>query len=359
MNILIITGSLSGGGTERVSVILANFLSEKGFNVHVAILHLNKATYRINKNIKIHKLPSHQGNLNNFIFKKLSYFIRNCLSLKNIIANNKIKTIISFCILPEILILLLTKRMDILLSKRNYPPASSSIKFFLEKQIFKFSKTVVFQTFEQMTFYDNKTRKKGIIIPNPILENLPVPYIGKRKKKIITFCRLAKQKNLYMLIDGFMKFHEMFPDYKLVIYGNRTRKENSYKDELEDYIGLKNMKSIIEIEDFSHNIHNLVIDTTCFVLTSDFEGISNSMLEAMAMGLPVISTDCKGGGARAFIKNYENGILVPINDRDALSQALMYIANNPDEAQKLGRKASEIRDMLSREKICRKWLEIL
>ena len=336
MNILIITGSLSGGGTERISVILANFISEKGFNVSLSVFRFGEINYIPSKNIKIHELPSYRTKPKPSIVQKISCLIKDFFALKNIVEKYSIEKIISFSNPPAVLMLLLTKQVHLITSKRNYPPTSTS---FIEKQIFRRSKTVVFQTPEQMEFYDTKICEKGIILHNPILENLPQlsnQSIKERRKEIVTFCRLAKQKNLLMLIDGFAMFNKQFPDYILTIYGDRSVKDSSYQEELEEHIVTLKMEHIIKIKRFTNDIHNLVVDAICFVLTSDFEGISNSMLEAMAMGLPVICTDYKGGGARAFINNNENGILIPINDRDALSQALVYIISNPEKAQKMG-----------------------
>ena len=58
------------------------------------------------------------------------------------------------------------------------------------------------------------------VINNPIIENLPMPYIGKREKRIVNFCRLSPQKNLELLIDAFELFHREYPDYVLQIYGD-------------------------------------------------------------------------------------------------------------------------------------------
>jgi len=359
MNILIITGSLSGGGTERVSVILANFLSEKGHDISISIFRSGEINYTPGKNVKIHKLPSHKIRFKSSIAQKISYSVKDFLALKRIVEKFNIKKVISFSNPPAVLMLLLVKQTYLISSKRNYPPDSTS---FIEKQVFSRSKTIVFQTPEQMEFYNTKIRKKGVILHNPILENLPGLYSQNkkmRKKEIVTFCRLARQKNLLMLLDGFAAIHEQFPDYILTIYGDRSVKDSSYQGELEEHIAALQMGHVIQIKKFTNDIHSLVVDATCFVLTSDYEGISNSMLEAMAIGLPVICTDCKGGGARAFINNNENGILIPVNDRDALSRALVYIISNPEEAKKMGEKALEISDLLSQEKICNKWMEIL
>ena len=359
MNILIITGSLYGGGTEKISVNLANFLYNAGFIVNVAVLKKNKITYDINKNISIYELPSHKGNDVKSLFNEIYYSYLDYLSLKKIIKKNNIENVISFCTLPSILFLLLTTKIKIISSKRNYPPKSSFIKTFIEKQIFNCSKYIVFQTSEQMNFYSINIIKKGVIIPNPISSNLPKPYNGSRKKEIITFCRINKQKNLFMLIDGFINFYFANPEYKLTIYGNYSHKDNPYKNQLDEYIIKTKMENIITLKDFNNNIHNIVIDCACFVLTSDYEGLSNSMLEAMAIGLPVICTDCKGGGAREYIDNYINGILIPINDRRELVKALNFIIANPEKAQKMGEKATEINELLSNDLIFSKWINLL
>jgi len=357
-NILIITSSLSGGGTERVSVILANYLCDKSYNISIVVLEEKETTYNINKNINVYNLPNLKNKSNNII-KKIYYTIPNYNQIKNIIKNNEIIKIISFCDLPAILLLLLFKKIILISSKRNYPAVSSFLKAFLEKQIYNRSEAIVFQTSEQMNFYSKNIQKKGVIIPNPILDNLPMPYNGIREKEIITFCRITKQKNLLMLIDGFIDFYKSFPDYKLIIYGDSSVKDKSYKEMLINYIITNKMEDVIKINNFTHDIHNLILKSSCFVLTSDYEGLSNSMLESMAIGLPVICTDCKGGGAKAYIDNYENGILIPINDRNALTKALVFISSNPDKAKTMSEKAVKIKETLSNNKILEKWMGLL
>ena len=96
-----------------------------------------------------------------------------------------------------------------------------------------------------------------------------------------------------------------------------------------------------------------------FVSSSDYEGMSNSMLEAMALGLPVICTDCPAGGARAVIRNGENGILTPVGDANALYLAMKNLAETPDFAETLGKNAVKIRTEQSVEKIIEKWMDII
>lgn len=94
-----------------------------------------------------------------------------------------------------------------------------------------------------------------------------------------------------------------------------------------------------------------------FVLSSDYEGISNSMIEALAMGIPVISTDCPAGGSRMYIKNNENGILVPVGDKKALAEAMMKLAGNPEFAKQLSVNALKVKEQYALEKIADRFLE--
>ncbi len=96
-----------------------------------------------------------------------------------------------------------------------------------------------------------------------------------------------------------------------------------------------------------------------FVTSSDREGMSNSMLEAMAIGLPTISTDCPAGAARMLIKNYENGIVVPMNDKQAMYQAMKYIIDHPNEAESMSQNASTIREKLSMQRIGKMWMDAI
>ena len=96
-----------------------------------------------------------------------------------------------------------------------------------------------------------------------------------------------------------------------------------------------------------------------FVLSSDFEGLPNALMEAMALGLPCISTDCTGGGAATLIENEKNGLLVSRNERDELTKAMARIADNDKLAKKLGEEAIKIREKCSNGQITKEWLDYI
>ena len=197
-------------------------------------------------------------------------------------------------------------------------------------------------------------QKKGIIIPNPINGNLPERYFGERKKEIVTSCRLHPQKNLKMMIDAFKLLADSYPEYKLIIYG-----QGVLEDELRKYISLLNLNNKVFLPGFEKNVMKKIVDSKMFVSSSDYEGISNSMLEAMGMGLPVVVTDCPIGGARMMITNNQNGILVPVGDTLALYNGMKKIIEDDEFAELLSNNAYKIRELYPLEKIAKKWIDIM
>jgi glycosyltransferase involved in cell wall biosynthesis len=87
--------------------------------------------------------------------------------------------------------------------------------------------------------------------------------------------------------------------------------------------------------------------------------MSNSMLEAMAIGLPCVCTDCPAGGAGAVIKDGENGLLTPVSDAHALYLAMKKVAENPELAKKLSANSVNIKENQSVEKIIKEWMDLI
>lgn len=194
-------------------------------------------------------------------------------------------------------------------------------------------------------------QKKSVVILNPITDSLPKPYQGERKHRVVSFSRLEPQKNTPMLLDAFQKFQTSHPDYVLDIYGM-----DSLRDEL---IEKTKGNESIHIQPYTTDIHNAILDASMFALSSDYEELSNAMIEAMGCGLPTIVTDCPCGGARMVIQDGENGILVPVGDSDKIAQAMSRVADDKGLAAKLSQNGVKIRDMLNRQKIAAQWEEVI
>ena len=147
---------------------------------------------------------------------------------------------------------------------------------------------------------------------------------------------------------------------KVKYFGTGTQKiEEELKKSYLEMISLLNAEDYIKILPPRSDIHSVVRDCAMFVSSSDFEGLSNSMIEAMAIGLPCVCTDCLGGGAREIITDGENGLLVPMNNIDALTQAMCHMADNKDFSDKCSENAAKVRETHNVKTIAAKWLDAI
>ena len=144
----------------------------------------------------------------------------------------------------------------------------------------------------------------------------------------------------------------MFPEYSLIIYG-----EGTLRKELEVTISELGIMNKVSMPGNISNIHQKLLEAEFFVLSSDYEGLSNALLEAMMMGLPCISTDC--AGSNEVIISGENGILVPVGNKDRLVNAMKLLINNREFALSLGKQAEETSNQFSSTNIIKKWESVL
>lgn len=323
MNIMFSTGCLKKGGAERVISNLANYFV-KDNDVSIVTTIKGEQYYELDKHINVYSLDKVTTN-ENFLLKNIKR-IRN---LKKVIKEVKPDVIVSFLPEPSYRILLLklfNRNLKIIVSVRNDPKIEykSKINNMLMKLLYPKADGFVFQTSEAKDYFCRKIKNKSIVIPNPVNEIfICEPFNGKREKTIVTVGRLEKQKNHALLIDAFSKISNKYDDYKLIIYG-----EGSLRSELEQKIENLKIKDKVILAGQVDEINKVIYKAGMFVLSSDYEGMPNALLEAMALGLPCISTDCPCGGPREIIDNNINGILVPINDSIKLSKTIEKIILN-------------------------------
>ena len=236
-----------------------------------------------------------------------------------------------------------------LVSERNDPSRMSGQK--IRDWSYRKADKLIFQTDDVKKYFSDDIQRKSAVIPNPVSNDLPEPYQGERKKRIVSVGRLQPQKNHKLLLEAFAIFHEVYADYELHIFGI-GKLENDLKMQAEQL----HIEDCVVFRGFSSNVQREIWDCAMFVLSSDYEGISNSMIEALAMGVPVISTDCSGG-SRIYIENGVNGILTPVGDKKALSEAMIMLADDPELARKLSINGTKIKEQCGLEKIADRFLK--
>lgn len=349
MKIGIFIGGLSTGGAERVVCNLSNYLSK---NNEVTIITLNslKSSYPLEKRVKHIALEKENFN-ESFIIRN----IKRVMNFKKFIKNNNQDVYITFLPITNFIILLFRKfiKCPIIPSVRVDPNVEYSSVLFkiLMKWLYPKADGFIFQTKEAKEYFNGIIKVDSEIIPNPINEDfIKRSFEGIRKKEIVTVGRLVPQKNHRLLIEAFSKIDIKFSDYKLIIYGDGV-----LRSELQEYIDSLGLTDKVLLKGNSLNIKDDIYESELFVLTSNYEGMPNSLMEAMALGIPVISTDCNGGGARFLINNNINGILVPIKDCGSLVNSINYILGNDEIRKKLGKESNKISVELNPKIIHKKW----
>ncbi len=396
-HLVFVVGMYKNGGMERRTTTLANQFAKKGYkctilvvqeisselffaienNVEIVLLdeyadmcrksHKDKAEKKIKTKIWILKRLQHMTTCLKIINKYISGKIKllRCGQVLSVYVSNNTESIyIPFGSHCMNCLYVASKGINI---KSVYAEINSPEIAFLSKPSEKkqflhmVSKVngVVMQTQEELSFY-KPYLANGVVIHNPIKDGLPEVYKAERRKAVVNFCRVSEQKNLPLLIEAFLIFKSTHPEYTLEIYGNTIEDaEEALLQELKKYVSERNLEKVIKFLPPRADVLDVVKDCTMFVSSSDYEGLSNSMLEAMAIGLPCVCTDCLGGGARELIQNGENGLLVPMKDVKALTTAMCRMADDERLAKKCSDNTSKIREELSAENIATQWMEYI
>lgn len=156
------------------------------------------------------------------------------------------------------------------------------------------------------------------------------------------------------IMDSKSPLRRKYSEFKLLIFG-----DGELREELQQYINRKGLEDKIILYHSTSDVHERIKDAYMFVSSSDFEGLSNSMLEAMAMGIPTVCTDCPCGGARMVIQDGRNGLLIPVGNREKLVDAMERIINDRKLANSLSLESRKIRTLLSENKIVGQWLKLV
>ncbi len=356
--LIIATGTLGGGGAERAFLNIANEMIKRDVEVHVLVTGSRPAVaYEMDDRIIVDTIASGKKAKIFKIFDKFFQF-------RSYFKKHKGSTVISF--FPDVSAYCTIASLGILVknvvSERNDPntiPRKRYMKM-IRNLAFRLADVCVFQTEDAKAYFPKKVQKKGVVISNPIaVEKLPVSKpLSEREKIVILVGRIVPQKNFKMMLDAWAVLKDEFPSYEVHIYGDKTYRDGIFTAELEQIIEEKSLDGV-KLMGFSTEVYAKMNEATVYVSTSDFEGMSNTMLEAMAIGTPTIATDCPIGGARTIIRHRENGILIPVGDVNALVTELRALLQDEEAWKHLSAGGVQLREGLNVQAICTRWYEQL
>lgn len=352
--VLLYIDSRNRGGAQRVLVELANAICKKGKYeiVFVCDIESQSNAYELDKSIKEVILEREiHGNPITRQYYRLK-------QLKKVCNLEKPDLILSFLILQNIKSLIVGRMLDIpvVISIRNDPTMGISwLLRILMRIFFPWASGWVFQTRDAKEYFEKWVNGPSEIILNPISREV-IEYVNGNEKKnqIVSVGRLEKQKNFELLIKAFAKAFVEEKNIRLVIYG-----EGSQRPILERIIDQLGLADRVELPGIKKDILSKIDGSIMFVMSSDYEGIPNALMEAMGIGLPVISTDCPCGGPRMLIENGVNGVLVPVCDEDSLIKEMKRLIQNEKLRSDMGQKGRSIKQICEIEKISNQWEEFI
>ena len=356
MKVMFVIARMQYGGAERVMAELANWFAGMGHQVTLVSGYDFPSVYPLDGRLETLRSGGHQDGKTRP--GRMIGFIRD---LCRMMEEDRPDAVVSFLTDINIMVIPACKWMwvPVIVSERNDPARNpaSRVKRWLRRLTYPFADGFVFQTGQAKSWFSKRIQQKSAVIPNPLLAaSLPSPSCGSGKLpggglRVVSVGRLEPQKNQKLLISGFAAFARNHPGAALHIYG-----EGSLREQLAGQIMALGMQGRIFLEGTVADIPAAIHTADIFVLTSDYEGIPNSLLEAMACGLACIAADCPSGGCKTLIRSMHNGILFPVGDEKGLVGALERLAADDQLRRTLAANALQVREEYAGDKINRAWM---
>jgi len=353
--VLLYIGSMQKGGAQRVMSVIADCL-----------INMDCEVVLINDIIPVEGVPEYEINRNvrrNFLdnSSKPNFFLKNfhrIAKLRQTIILEKPDCILSFLGPTNIRMLISSIGLKVrkVVSVRNdpYREYGRGLKRWISRLVFLLSDFTVFQTRDASTYFSKSVRQKSVVIPNPVSDEFYQHDWSGKGQNIVAIGRLHSQKNYPLLIKAFAKISQQYKNTNLDIYGDGTLKEN-----LKHLCKELGVSKRVNFHGTVSNIPEILENSKLFVMSSNYEGMPNALMEAMAVGVPVISTDCPCGGPKELTDAGKYGILTPCEDITKFADALNKMLSSSDTLNcyhKLAKqKASEYKANI----IMSKWYDVL
>lgn len=307
---------LGGGGAERVIANLTNTLAEDGCETTLITSFPVDKEYSIDKKVRRLLLEDHE-----FRQSRLKRNVTRISKLRKICKEEKPDILISFMEEPNFRAILATRGLPVktLVSVRNDPNKeyAGKLGWFVGKILLPMADGCVFQTSDAQQWFPERLQKKSRIIYNAVKEEFYQVERTPVRGEIVTCGRLTEQKNHRLLIDAFAEVQKIHPYATLKIYG-----EGALREKLQNQIESLNLNEKVFLMGATNDVAKALHTADLFVLSSDYEGMPNALMEAMAAGVPCISTDCPCGGPRELFGENASDKLVPCNNSAQLSEAI-------------------------------------
>lgn len=356
---LLLIPRMGNGGAERVMATIANNLCREHEVRIVTMTDDAESFYPLDERIGVSALGKSVNRKNKItkLFSMATGGVRVFFALRREIKTWKPDVVLSFLQSANamaILAKIFGAKCRLVVSERCDPDERSWLNRWFERSFYRKADVVVCQSSKVIDFFPEKHRRNCVVIPNPIAADaIPPRYDGERRHTVVGVGRLDGQKNFKMLISAFSKLPEQFSDYTLEIYGGGVQEK-----ELQEHIEAMGVQDRAHLMGIKKGVMHYIADVALYVMSSDFEGFPNALVEAMATGIPVISTDFSTGVAKDIVGE-ENGIVIPVGDETALVDAMTKMLSDESRWDEISRANRELLETLSESRVMTLWNEAL
>lgn len=359
-NVVMVVPNLTQGGAQRTVTAIASALVQRGLEVSIITYWPpSRSDYQLDARVQRYWLST--SGLTNRI--GLLRELRRVVSIRRLLRRLHPDATVAFLRSPTVITTIAGLGLPHARvgSIRIHPPASSPHGR-LEKLAHRITinrmDAVVVLTNETRDWFRSKYPMTHVeVIPNMVGITLPARGGGEHTAspslKVLAAGRLTPQKGFDLLLRAAAETLPRYPAAQLTILGEGPQR--AQLEALRDRLGLTHS---VDLPGRVTNIEAWYQDADLFVLSSRYEGFPNVLIEAMAAGLAVISTDCPTG-PRDIITDGANGLLVPIEDVSALAKALDGLLSEPERLQQLGTAAQGVRQSFGSDRIVQRWIDLL
>lgn len=347
MKIVFTLASLGSGGAERVVSLLANRMNAMGHQIEIVCLKYDDVYYQTDEGVKV-VLAEHLGKS----IPELKW-------LRMHVRKEKPDVVIAFTegVYCFTIAAMLGTKIPVIASERLDPSAMTWKRNLLKRFLLPYADWLVVQTQSIKSCFPKSIQKKTSVIYNPVNDEvfnqeseMGIANSFKLKSnRIVSVARLFPQKNQEMMIRAFAKVANDFPDWQLVIFG-----EGPLRDSLQLIIDGLQLTNRIVLQGRTEHVIDELRKSKVFCLSSDYEGMSNSMIEAICVGLPIVST--RVSGTDELIKNGVNGFLVEIGDEAGMALALKRLMQNEELVKQIGEANKRQASLFMLDKIVNDWI---
>ena len=345
-------GSLHKGGAERVFVNLAEHFLNQDYHVLMVTQYRKEDEYELLPGIdRVISDITPQETTDSRILN----FWRRFVKLHRIWKQEKPDLVLS-CAgknnFMTIMTTMFTKTKPVVSvvgeAKEEYP---GKLMRMLANLLFPHAAGVVLQTERSRGFFSKRIGKMAVVLPNSLNPLFIRPaFQGEREKRIVSVGRMDANKNHEMMIRAFSKLAEKYPEYTMTIYG-----DGELRSHLEMLIDSLELSNRVFIPGVILNVADEIEKASLFLLASYSEGVSNALIEAMSLGLPVIATDVPSGGTVELIEHGKNGWIIPAGDETALEKAMDKLLSDRELAESLGMQARKLQERFAPDRVNGQW----